>query len=382
MGGTRTARGACSAVLVAGAVVAGSVAVGAAPPPPVDTSALCAEVPDGFGGFELAGNEDDIECLTYAEITTGVPGGGYDPSGVVTRAQMATFIARLLDTVAELDRGSTDLQRLPSSGPDAFTDDDGLQPHEANIDRLAVAGIVAGSGGGDFRPGEAVTRGQMATFVNNAQNFLTGSPFTSTEDFFTDDDGNTHEANINAIAAAGVAQGVGGDRYAPSAPVTRSQMASFLVRDLSTLHAAGAIDALPAAEPVGGGFVDGAISAFGETCTWTDATTSARPPDTLDIDAASVVPPEGNATCTTGELLEIDLASTVTFDDGAGTATLDEFHATGIVAGLECRYRIVDAVLGRDGATRRYAGTVQPILVSGDASCPATFDLAAELTFR
>jgi hypothetical protein len=295
---------------------------------------------------------------------------------------MATFIARLLDTVAMLDGGAIELQQLPSSGPDAFPDDDGLQPHEANIDRLAAAGIVSGSAGGGFLPGRAVTRGQMATFVNNAHEFLTGSRLTSTEDHFSDDDGLTHEANINGIAAAGIAQGVGDTRYAPSAPVTRSQMASFLVRDLAMLHAAGAIDALPAPTAEEGGFVDGSITALGETCSWTDGTTNARPPATLDIDAASVVPPGGNGTCTTGDLLQIDLASTVTFDDAAGTATLDEFHATGIVAGVECRYRIVDAVLPREGGTRRYAGTVQPQLVSGDAGCPDTFDLDTELIFR
>ena len=68
----------------------------------------------------------------------------YDPTGTVTRAQMATFVARALDVAADLAADGADLQALPDDGPDAFPDDDGLEPHEASIDRLAAAGIVVG----------------------------------------------------------------------------------------------------------------------------------------------------------------------------------------------------------------------------------------------
>ncbi len=47
---------------------------------------------------------------------------------------------------------------------------------------------------------------------------------------FTDDDGNAHEGNIEAIAAIGVTAGCGGTRYCPELDVTREQMASFLAR--------------------------------------------------------------------------------------------------------------------------------------------------------
>jgi chitodextrinase len=52
---------------------------------------------------------------------------------------------------------------------------------------------------------------------------------------FTDDDGNVHEANIEAIAAAGITLGCNppvNDRYCPNKSVTRGQMAAFLVRAL------------------------------------------------------------------------------------------------------------------------------------------------------
>jgi hypothetical protein len=50
---------------------------------------------------------------------------------------------------------------------------------------------------------------------------------------FVDDDGNLHEPNIEAIAAAGITKGCNppdNDRFCPSQTVTRAEMAAFLVR--------------------------------------------------------------------------------------------------------------------------------------------------------
>ena len=52
---------------------------------------------------------------------------------------------------------------------------------------------------------------------------------------FVDDDGNPHEANIEGIAAAGVTRGCNppmDDRYCPSGLVSRAEMAVFLIRAL------------------------------------------------------------------------------------------------------------------------------------------------------
>ena len=49
---------------------------------------------------------------------------------------------------------------------------------------------------------------------------------------FLDDDGNLHEGTIEAISAAGITTGCGPALYCPTAPVTRQQMAVFLVRAL------------------------------------------------------------------------------------------------------------------------------------------------------
>ena len=49
-----------------------------------------------------------------------------------------------------------------------------------------------------------------------------------TDDFFTDDTGDRHEANINRIAAAGITSGCGDGRYCPEYRVSRAQAAAFL----------------------------------------------------------------------------------------------------------------------------------------------------------
>ena len=56
-----------------------------------------------------------------------------------------------------------------------------------------------------------------------------------TDNRFVDDEGNTHEENIEIIAALGITLGCNppdNDRYCPSRPVTRAQMSAFLGRAL------------------------------------------------------------------------------------------------------------------------------------------------------
>lgn len=155
---------------------------------------------------------DSIIWLYAAGITNGCGGGIYCPLGLVTREQMASFLARAL--------------RLPSTSVDFFTDDE-ASPHEADINRLAAAGITLGCGGGIYCPTDFVTREQMASFLARALDLS-----ASSSDFFTDDEASPHEADINRLAAAGITNGCGGGRYCPTDFVTREQMAAFLERAL------------------------------------------------------------------------------------------------------------------------------------------------------
>jgi hypothetical protein len=172
-----------------------------------------------------------IECMVWWEIARGVTASQYAPSGTVTRAQMASFIARMIDSTG---------RALPP-GSDAFPDDNG-SPHEANINRLAKADIVTGRADGTYGPDLPVTRAQMATFLVRAYAYIANAALTAAvgPDAFPDVSGNPHESNINDAAQAGFLAGRADGTYGPDLSVQRDQMASFLARVLGRLVDDGA----------------------------------------------------------------------------------------------------------------------------------------------
>jgi hypothetical protein len=51
------------------------------------------------------------------------------------------------------------------AGPDAFGDDEG-DVHEADIDALAAIGVVTGTGPGTYSPNAGLRRDQMASLLS------------------------------------------------------------------------------------------------------------------------------------------------------------------------------------------------------------------------
>ena len=113
------------------------------------------------------------------------------------------------------------------AGTDYFTDDEG-RSGEASINALKHANITGGCGSPTlFCPTARVTREQMAIFLDKELD-LPSAP-TGT-DYFDDDNGRGGEGSINALAHAGLTGGCGTRTYCPTASVTREQMAAFLRR--------------------------------------------------------------------------------------------------------------------------------------------------------
>ena len=90
--------------------------------------------------------------------------------------------------------------------------------------------VVRGLPDGTYGPDQTVSRERMASFVARAVDAGGGTLPTDAPDAFSDDDGSFHEANIDALAAAGIVRGRGDGVFAPTDTVSRAQMASFLVR--------------------------------------------------------------------------------------------------------------------------------------------------------
>ena len=171
-------------------------------------------LPSSAGTFtDTDGNlhEENIERLVDMGVAEGCDDDPprFCPGHPIFRGQMATFLARALE--------------LPPATRDHFDDDNG-HIHEDNINRLAEAGVAEGVSRRRFRAGGEVTRAQMATFIANGFGLD-----DSDEDAFGDDAGSVHEPQIDAVAAADVAQGCAAKRFCPSASVTRAQMATFIV---------------------------------------------------------------------------------------------------------------------------------------------------------
>jgi beta-lactamase superfamily II metal-dependent hydrolase len=187
----------------------------------VMTVPLAAGAAGTFDDDDGSVHEADIESLASERITRGCnppANDRYCPEDPVTRAQMASFLVRALELSAASSAG--------------FTDTSG-SVHAADIDALAAAGITRGCNppaNDQYCPGDPVTRAQMASFLVRALELPAGS-----SGIFTDTSGSVHAADIDALAASGITRGCNppdNDRYCPQDPVTRAQMASFLVRAL------------------------------------------------------------------------------------------------------------------------------------------------------
>ncbi|MTV24709.1 hypothetical protein FTX61_04640 [Nitriliruptoraceae bacterium ZYF776] len=116
----------------------------------------------------------------------------------------------------------------PTSAPQ-FRDVPSDSPHARAIGQLAAREVTLGCGGGRFCPDAPVTRAQMATFLVKALDLRLGSTAPSFRDVPA---GSTHARTIDAVRREGITLGCGGDRFCPNDDVKRDQMASFLQRAL------------------------------------------------------------------------------------------------------------------------------------------------------
>ncbi len=178
------------------------------------------DVPDYYWAF------DSIEPL----YNTGITGGCsivprlFCPDSLVTRAQMAVLLERSI-------HGSS-YTPPPVVGSTGFGDVPRTYWAAAWIKQLAADGITTGCGAGNYCPDYPVTRAQMAIFLLKSKYGSAYTPpavgsSTGFKDVSTD---YWAAAWITQLAAEGITGGCGTNVYCPESPVTRAQMAVFLVR--------------------------------------------------------------------------------------------------------------------------------------------------------
>ena len=99
------------------------------------------------------------------------------------------------------------------------------------IEQLANENITAGCGNGSYCPDAVVTRAQMAVFLLKSKHGLGYVPPAATGTLFTDVPASDPFAKwIEQLASEGISAGCGNGNFCPEVPVTRAQMAVFLVK--------------------------------------------------------------------------------------------------------------------------------------------------------
>ena len=200
----------------------------APPPPAIEQRNIDTACPSSVPSGAFTDVPDDsshrraIDCVAWHDIAEGTGGGLFSPGTTVTRAQMASFVARTITAA-----GGT----LPSSPPDAFDDDAG-SVHELAINQLAALGVVQGVGDRTYGPQLPIQRAQVASILARAVTELGTTLAASPTDYFTDDTGSVHEKAINQLATEGVVTGTAAGIYSPGASTRRDQMASMVARAL------------------------------------------------------------------------------------------------------------------------------------------------------
>ncbi len=105
------------------------------------------------------------------------------------------------------------------------------------IQAIEDAGVTTGCGSGNYCPGDPMTRQEMALFLLRAKEGGSYTPPPCTTPMFADVPCSSFYAPwVNELVRRGVTAGCGGGNYCPNNSVTRAQMAVFL---LATLQGQG-----------------------------------------------------------------------------------------------------------------------------------------------
>ncbi len=196
---------------------------GAVPEPAEEPPAQ--DEPDTFEDIADTGvHQPALQALAADGVLdgTGCGDGLLCPGDAIPRWEIAVWLVRVVD--------GDDPE--PATGGTRFTDVDPDAWWAAHVDRLAELEITTGCRTQplSYCPQEPVKRSQMASFLARAFDLEESSPAG-----FVDIAGSVHEANINALHAAGITVGCRTDplEYCPSRHTTRAHMATFLHRAIN-----------------------------------------------------------------------------------------------------------------------------------------------------
>ncbi len=159
---------------------------------------------------------------TTASMISVVSGGEVDA------ATPALSPGALYDVV--VFNPSTLSSTLPSAWMADFTDVPEANIFHGDVEKIFRAGITAGCGGGSYCTGASVSRQQMAVFLLKAEHGSGYLPPTCQGLFDDVPCPGTYANWIEQLSTEGITAGCGGSDFCPANPVTRQQMAVFLLK--------------------------------------------------------------------------------------------------------------------------------------------------------
>ena len=196
--------------------------------------------------------DTSVDCLAMFNITKGKDATTYDPSGTISRQDMARFIHRMFVPTGMAAAGLTAVPAFTDIG---HVEADGV----AAIEALASHKITLGTSGTTYSPDDNVTREQMAMFLNRFASIakdhagvaITAIAATTNNYNYSDITSATWEGmeSIIRLFNLGVTDGTctGGTQYVtvgtclgtyrPSDDITRLEMAGMVHRLLNLTNA-------------------------------------------------------------------------------------------------------------------------------------------------
>jgi len=149
-------------------------------------------------------------------ISAGYADGGYKPDNKVIRKHMAIFMWNMMGHPSVNTAGKSVFK-------DMKTSDAGYKA----VKWLADEGVTYGNGKGSFRPGDNVTREQLAVWLYN----LAGKPSVTVPATSPFKDVKTTDSSYKAIVwmeQTGIAEGYKDGSFRPDVDISRKHMAFFL----------------------------------------------------------------------------------------------------------------------------------------------------------
>lgn len=170
---------------------------------------------------ETSPHRGSVACLLARGVTQGVSAEAFGSDRGLTRAQIASLVAR---TLREADAAP------PVPTAPRYQDVPVDSVHRDAIEALAAVGIVEGRTASTYEPGATTSRAELAAVVARAAEYLADGEVRAHGPAFADTAGVVDEVWIDKAAGLRIVLGRTPEAFEPALPVRRDQAASMLSR--------------------------------------------------------------------------------------------------------------------------------------------------------